>query len=236
MPSRYNIIHALALTIVMFAAVSKNFWHNFIHGGFTQPPQVPVLLFALGCQVGLTLLLLLFLWASTLFRARDEVSGEIPRTPPLKAIKFGAVAFAPICLMAFGLQWIGTTLLDKVLNLPVHGQDLIEWLKPETYPLSVRLVLIFIAVIEAPLLEEALFRGVLFRGLTKAMPVFLAMAISGLVFALIHVNAATLVPLWYLGVAFAWLYWRTKSILAPMTAHLLFNLTNLVLVLSGLVS
>ena len=116
MPSRYNIIHALALTIVMCAAVSKNFWHNFIHGGFTQPPQVPVLLFALGCQVGLTLLLLLFLWASTLFRARDEVSAEIPRTPPLKAIKFGAVAFAPICLMAFGLQWIGTTLLDKVLN------------------------------------------------------------------------------------------------------------------------
>ena len=29
-------------------------------------------------------------------------------------------------------------------------------------------------------------------------------------------------------------YWKTNSILAPMTAHFLFNLLNLVLVLSGL--
>ena len=83
-------------------------------------------------------------------------------------------------------------------------------------------------------MEEPLFRGIVFRGLAKSMPIWAAMAVSGFLFALIHVNAATFVPLWFLGVAFAWLYWKTNSILAPMTAHFLFNLLNLVLVLSGL--
>ena len=61
---------------------------------------------------------------------------------------------------------------------------------------------------------------------------FLIVMLSG---AFIHVNAATLLPLWFLGVAFAWLYWRTGSILAPMLAHFLFNATNLALILAGVV-
>ena len=57
------------------------------------------------------------------------------------------------------------------------------------------------------------------------------MAASGFVFALVHVNAATFLALWFLGAAFAWLYKRTGSILAPMAAHFLFNLLNLALCL-----
>ena len=69
----------------------------------------------------------------------------------------------------------------------------------------------------------------LFGGLTKIMPIWPAILLSGLVFAVIHINAATLIPLWFLGVAFAWLYVRTGTLLAPMAVHFTFNAVNLAL-------
>ena len=91
--------------------------------------------------------------------------------------------------------------------------------------------MILAVLVQAPLLEEPIFRGVVFRGFCRAMPEWGALLLSGVVFALVHVNASSFVPLTFLGVFFAWLYWKSGTILAPMTAHLLFNATNLVLLL-----
>ena len=234
---RYNVFHALAAITILIAAVSRNFWHNFIYGGFVEPPPVNTLLVAIGSQLALMGTLLLVIWGSTLFgrtKAEDDARENTPAR--LAAAQYAAKLFIPICLMAFGLEFASAQIMEKVFELPVHGQDLVVWLKPGTYPLSIRLLLVVIAAVEAPLMEEALFRGVIFRGLGTIMPLWAALVLSGLVFGIIHVNAATLVPLWFLGAAFAWLYWRTKSIFAPITAHLLFNLINLVLVFSGVAS
>ena len=230
--NRYNIFHAIAAAIVLTFAVSNNFWHNFLHGGFPKPPPAATVCTALGLQIALFGTLLLVLWGSTLFMRRPETDTGKPSR--LAAVWFATKAFVPICLVAFGLEYASVTMLEKVFDIQAAGQDLVKWLQPGTYPLSVRLMLMAFALFEAPLVEEPLFRGIVFRGLLKSMPVWAAMAASGFLFALIHVNAATFIPLWFLGVAFAWLYRRTSSILAPMTAHFLFNLLNLILVFSGL--
>ena len=230
--NRYNIFHAIAAAVVLTFAVSDNFWHNFLHGGFAKPPAASVVCTALGLQIALFCSLLLVLWVSSLFMRRPET--PLGKPSRLAAAWYAAKAFVPICLVAFGLEFASVTMLEKVFDIQAAGQDLVKWLQPGTYPLSVRIMLMVFALFEAPLVEEPLFRGIVFRGLLKSMPVWAAMAASGFLFALIHVNAATFVPLWFLGVAFAWLYWKTNSILAPMTAHFLFNLLNLVLVLSGL--
>jgi membrane protease YdiL (CAAX protease family) len=41
-------------------------------------------------------------------------------------------------------------------------------------------------------------------------------------------DAATLVPLFVLALALTWLYERTDNLLAPIMAHSLFNIANLV--------
>ena len=233
-PHRYNWIHALVATIVLVVAVSKDFWHNFLHGGFSSPPAPRLVLVMLGFQAALFGSLLLVLWVSTLFaKCPAEAANNAPKA--LRALKFATLAFVPIALGAFALEWLSMTVLEHVFHLQPAGQDLVKWLQPGTYPTGLRFVLMGFVLFEAPLLEEPLFRGILFRGLDKTCPTRVAMVLSGFVFALIHVNAATLVPLWFLGVAFAWLYWRTGSILAPMLAHFLFNATNLALILAGLV-
>jgi membrane protease YdiL (CAAX protease family) len=49
------------------------------------------------------------------------------------------------------------------------------------------------------------------------------------VFAAIHWDAAAFVPLFLLALVLTWLYEKTNSLLAPITAHAFFNAVNLVL-------
>ena len=229
---RYNVIHAVLAAIVMVFIVSDNFWHNFLYGAFSKPPPVSTVHMALGLQATIFGSLLLFLWVSTLFMRKPTEDTEKPSR--LHAVLFALYAFVPICLIAFALLFGSSVILEKVCGIKAAGQDLVTWLQPGTYPLFTRILLMVFAVFEAPLIEEPLFRGIMFRGFAKVMPIWVAMAISGFVFALIHVNAVSFLSLWFLGYAFAWLYRRTGSILAPMTAHFLFNLLNLIFVLLGL--
>jgi membrane protease YdiL (CAAX protease family) len=94
--------------------------------------------------------------------------------------------------------------------------------------------LVLFAVVLAPAYEELLFRRVLFgRFLAGGRP-WLGIVLSSLAFALVHeVPGASANPplavlqLWLvyggMGAAFAWLYWRTGTLWAPIIAHALNN-------------
>jgi len=77
--------------------------------------------------------------------------------------------------------------------------------------------------------EEFIFRGLLYP-LVKQLgsPRFAWFGVNAL-FALIHLDAGTLVPLFVLALALTWLYERTDNLLAPIAGHSLFNVANLVL-------
>jgi membrane protease YdiL (CAAX protease family) len=84
------------------------------------------------------------------------------------------------------------------------------------------------AVVIAPVAEEFIFRGVLYPFVKQlGYPRFAWMGVSFL-FALIHMDAAGLVPLFVLALALTWLYERTDNLLAPITAHSLFNVGGLI--------
>ncbi len=78
-------------------------------------------------------------------------------------------------------------------------------------------------VLAAPLFEEILFRGLLTRWLLEKLPSLLAIALSGLIFGLIHLNLQALGPLVVMGMALAWIYSRTGNLWACMIFHALFN-------------
>ncbi|HRI49459.1 MAG TPA: protein kinase, partial [Pseudomonadota bacterium] len=86
----------------------------------------------------------------------------------------------------------------------------------------------------APVVEEALFRGILFPALRDAGWIRTAYLVASLGFGLVHGNLAALLPLSAFGGFLAWLYVRTGNLLAPIAAHLLFNLVPFVLLVSGL--
>jgi len=76
-----------------------------------------------------------------------------------------------------------------------------------------------------PILEEALFRGYLFRGLVGPkfrLSAVRAIAISSLVFALAH-RPDMWLPMLYLGCLLAWLDWRGADLRLCMMAHIAHN-------------
>jgi len=82
------------------------------------------------------------------------------------------------------------------------------------------------AIVLAPLCEEILFRGILYDLLKQFGWPRLGLAVSSLLFGLIHANAMTLVPLSFLAVVLALLYDQTRNLMAPIVAHAVFNLVN----------
>ena len=82
-------------------------------------------------------------------------------------------------------------------------------------------------VIIAPISEETFFRGFVFAGLIRPFGLPVAMAASGLLFGMLHVNnlntLALIVPIGFIGVLLAWLYHRTGSLWPSIFTHMLFN-------------
>ena len=229
--TKYGPLHALAAGAVLVYAVLSNgfaaFWQQFLHGLSIQFTEKTLLLL-LGYNTLFFGGLFLIIWISTLFQGRDK------RDPPLGEaasrrfiITLTLLSAIPICLIALGLNWASGELLSRLAGIDLSDQDLVKVVTSNTLSPGGKAILYSFLLLEAPLLEEPLFRGVTFGGLAKIMPVWLAMLLSGFLFAFVHVNAATFIPLWFLGVAFAWLYVRTGTLLAPMAVHFIFNAVNL---------
>jgi membrane protease YdiL (CAAX protease family) len=86
---------------------------------------------------------------------------------------------------------------------------------------------IFLAVVLAPLAEEVLFRGILLPALGRRLGLGPAILISSALFALIHFHVPALAPLLVLSVALSLAYIYTRSLVAPVVMHVLFNAVSL---------
>lgn len=96
----------------------------------------------------------------------------------------------------------------------------------------VALLVAVLATVWAPIVEESVFRGGLFRQLSARMAAGWAALISGTVFAMMHGYSASLFPpLIALGAGFALIRAWRGSLVACVTAHALHNGTLMVLMI-----
>lgn len=140
-----------------------------------------------------------------------------------------ALIFLPI---AYGLQWLCAEGLRRVGVNP-EAQKSVELLLTDGTAVT-RGTIALLAVGLAPFVEEALFRGILFPMLRDLGWRRAAFAGTAVLFGAIHGNAAAFLPLTLFGAALAWLYERTGNLLAPITAHVVFNLAPFVLLALGI--
>jgi membrane protease YdiL (CAAX protease family) len=101
----------------------------------------------------------------------------------------------------------------------------------QMHSLPGKLYLGFAALVLAPFTEEILFRGLLYPALKQFIRRDVALALAALLFAALHSNAASFLPLVLLALALALLYDHTQNLLAPIAAHATFNTGNVVLLL-----
>ncbi|PSL46941.1 hypothetical protein B0H94_10594 [Salsuginibacillus halophilus] len=85
-------------------------------------------------------------------------------------------------------------------------------------------IFIMVVVVIGPILEEIVFRKVLFGSLYKRMNFFWAALISSFIFSIVHVDLENLLVYLAVGFVFAYLYVKTNRILVPIIAHVIMNL------------
>lgn len=78
-----------------------------------------------------------------------------------------------------------------------------------------------------PLVEELIFRGMVFASLRDKLPFFLSAAMSSALFGLFHGNLPQGVYAFVVGIAAAWLYQTCSTLLAPILLHVSANLLSL---------
>ena len=133
----------------------------------------------------------------------------------------------PVVLLALCLQQVSVLLLQKI-GWPLADQRAVE-LIVNAKSAWLRGYLAFFAIVLAPVSEEFMFRGVLFPFVKQLGYPKLAWLGVSFLFALIHVNAPTLLPLFVFALVLTWLYEVTDCLLVTIATHSLFNTTNLLL-------
>jgi membrane protease YdiL (CAAX protease family) len=164
------------------------------------------------------------------------------RRPFLKNIQFewpegmGRITTTLVCILLasllFGLAlavtaWYGErkTDLDILIESSIYT----------------RVATAFVAVVSAPLIEELVYRGILYRALEKAAGVAVAINVVALLFAGVHVfqyrnNLAVIVVITMLSITLTVTRAATGKVLPSFIIHLVFNgIQSVIIVVSGFV-
>jgi ABC-2 type transport system permease protein len=82
--------------------------------------------------------------------------------------------------------------------------------------------LLALTVLAAPLCEEFIFRGLIFAGMRRSLPLLPALLVSAGLFAAVH-PPMSMLPVFGLGIGAALAYERTRMLLAPIVVHAVYN-------------
>ena len=192
----------------------------------------------------LLLVMLLYLIPAVVFKVDYRSGGGLVSSIVLRAVQIGAVT-----LLARLAGWPAKEYLSLVRP---NGRDtviaivsvalfipawhalayVLEIHSSRTYDLyrnaqAVGILPLYwcVAVVVAPVAEEIVFRGFLFRGLTGQSQI-IAVSTTSLAWALAHVGMAWSLKLQVvlLGLLLGWMRWRSGSVVPPMLMHGLWNL------------
>jgi len=136
-----------------------------------------------------------------------------------------------LVLIAMALALV-TSLLIQALGDQAEPQKLVRLIAEEAAKPDQTGALIFfvvMAVAVAPVAEEILFRGILYPAIKQIGYPRVATIGTAILFALFHVNLLTFASLTAVALALIALYEFTDNLLAPITAHAVFNASNLIM-------
>lgn len=187
----------------------------------------PGLMVLLSASTHLGALGLLFIF-SKLYREKFQEPFNRRKLSLLQALPIAGYAFLivlPIVSLTAFLWQLG---LEKLGHQPVP-QDVVE-LFSKIEALPVLILMIVVTVVIAPISEEFVFRGCIYRFLKDKIGMIGAFTISGFLFAMLHQSLSTFLPLFLLGVALTYSYEKSGNLKVPILFHALFN-ANTVLVL-----
>jgi membrane protease YdiL (CAAX protease family) len=131
------------------------------------------------------------------------------------------LTWVAVTIISFGLIGFsgGITQLTAEYS-PTHEQTI------EIFAAMGNLYYIIAAVIFAPVMEEIICRGLIFKRLRSFMGFLPSALVSGAIFGVMHGNIVQGIYATVIGVVFAYIYEKKQSLVAPIIAHFLLNGIN----------
>jgi len=148
----------------------------------------------------------------------------LDRVPRVKALTWGLLVFGAVMLVETPLTDASARALDA-LQISHPEQQAVETFRQYNH-LSAILWFLVQAVFLFPVIEELFFRGYLLAFLRKYTSTWMAIVLSGGIFAFAHLNLGAVLPLWFLGIVLGVAYEHTGCLLVPISVHACFNLAT----------
>ena len=133
--------------------------------------------------------------------------------------RFIAILFAGV-LLQIGIDMALALLLPLFPKTNEFYQTLMESMLTDSLFMEIALCLL------APLTEEILFRGLIFRTLRRAIPVPAAIILQALLFGIFHMNIVQGIYATLLGICFGCLAYRYNSVIPGILLHMSINCSS----------
>lgn len=147
-------------------------------------------------------------------RKKEKAMGLVPnnRAPLSKYV------YVAVISIVFSLALNNIVLLSDLAEYSIAYQEAAEAL----YSPSLIVQILCLGIV-TPIMEEYIFRGLIFKRLRNRLPVARAIISSALFFGIYHGNLVQMIYGTLSGILLAYLYEKYGSLKAPILAHMLMN-------------
>ena len=163
-------------------------------------------------------IVLLLFWLVFLIRKKKFFKEVCIRPIPAKGI-------LPIAVMAAGFNLI-TSVVISFIPWP---QGWMESYMANSSVIDNSIAAWVTTVVMAPILEEIVFRGLMYTRLKKGLPVIAAAIITSLVFGTVHGTIIWAIYTFVFSMILIWVFERFQSLTACIVLHMAYNLSGMAL-------
>jgi uncharacterized protein len=226
-PERYrgpSVFLLLALALVIGSALTAPFTDDVLalQSGAGEISLLGSAIILVAAQVGLLIVGYLFVYRTKALAALPSFPGRDPIRAIVAGLGWGVLAWIGSTIVLF----LVSELLARIGRPPPVGpaEQAIAMLNPWLVTVAI--------VVFAPIAEELFFRGIVFNAWLREASRTWAYIGSAALFAAIHLSLESLLPIFLLGLALAWVYQRTGNLLAPITMHATVNAISVAIALA----
>ena len=164
------------------------------------------------------LVTLLIFWLVFLIRKKKLTNEVSIRKIPVKGI-------LPIAIMAVCFNVITSVVVS---NLP-WPQSWMDSYMANSSSIDGSIMSWIVAVLMAPVLEEIVFRGLMYSRLKKGLPVIAAAILTSMAFGIAHGTIIWFIYTFIFSLVLIWVFERFQSLTACIVLHMAYNLSGMAL-------
>ena len=142
---------------------------------------------------------------------------------------YGIVGYLAVVPLLIGTLMVIAFVINVTRYVP-ERQPVVELFLKERGAAFLTYTTVF-AAFAGPVVEELFFRGFMYGALRKYAGVFWATMVTAVLFSALHTNIVGFFPIMILGIALAYVYEKTGTLVSSITLHTIHNITMVLFVL-----